>query len=313
LRLSDSKVSILLLTEASQTAILLLSYIGIDIMYGGVSYRILNSSTELYSDFPIKGETICSRLEFLEFIKSGTITLVKSRYTSYVNGKLLMENNVLGGFFTEEDLKGKGMGLLPLKKPNPASLLGRPPLTKINPRADFLTDMQMFYDGDYDVFFYRKRHEMEVEKLYIEPEVRMIDRITLIDFQGGDYGLGLVKAEKRISKDHWSFKVHFKNDPVFPGSLLVEGASHLQMIFALNAGYAYPNEKYILTFEQKRAIIATFRGQVRQMDSTVGFALQLKEIVELENGVRLISDCDVTWQDKIVARVEELSVILEQK
>ena len=313
LRLSDSKVSILLLTEASQTAILLLSYIGIDIMYGGVSYRILNSGTELYSDFPIKGETICSRLEFLEFIQSGTITLVKSKYTSHVDGKLLMKIDVLGGFFTEEDLKAKGMGLLPLKKPDPASLIGRPALVKMKPREELLTNLQMFYDGDYDVFFYRKRHEMEIEKLYIEPEIRMIDRIISIDFQGGDYGLGLVKGEKKITKDHWSFRVHFKNDPVFPGSLLVEGASHLQMMYALNAGYANPNETYILSFEQNRAIIATFRGQVRQMDSTVGFVLQLKEIVELENGVKLVSDCDVIWQDTIVARVEELSVILEQK
>ena len=313
LRLSDSKVSILLLTEASQIAILLLSYIGIDITYGGVSYRILNSSTKLFSDFPIKGETICSRLEFVEFIKSGTITLVKSNYTSHVDGKLLMNIDVLGGFFTEEDLKEKGMGLLPMKKPDPATLMGRAPLAKMKPRKDFLTDLTMFYDGDYDVYFYRKRFEMDVEKLYIEPEIRMVDRIISMDLYGGDYGRGQIIAEKNISKDHWSFAVHFINDPVFPGSLLVEGASHLQMMYALNAGYAIPGEKYILSFEQDRAIIATFRGQVRQMDSVVRFVLQVKEVKELHNGVMLVSDCDVHWQDSIVARVEELSVILEEK
>jgi len=314
LLISDSKVSILLLTEASHVAILLLAYIGIDLAYGGgVSYRILDSATTLHDDFPTKGDTICSRLEFVEFVQSGTITLVKSRYTSHVNGRELLTINILGGFFAEEDLNKGGMGMLPAKLPDPATLAGREPLKRMRPREELLTDLKMFYDSEYDVNFYRTRDSMDIEKLYIDPKAQMIDRIVSIDFYGGNYGLGCIIGEKEITEDHWSFDVHFKNDPVFPGSLLVEGANHLKMVFALNAGYAVPGGKYILSFELERPIKATFRGQVRKMDSVVRFVQHFKEIREIPKGVVLVSDCDVIWQDNIVARIVDLSVILEEK
>ena len=47
----------------------------------------------------------------------------------------------------------------------------------------------------------------------------MVDRITHISEQGGDYGKGEIIAELDIRPDLWFFDCHFIADPVMPGCL----------------------------------------------------------------------------------------------
>ncbi|MDR0469137.1 MAG: hypothetical protein LBH09_04105, partial [Peptococcaceae bacterium] len=76
MKFSENIVTYLFLTEMSQVAVLLLSYIGIDIIYGQeIGYRILNTTVTFHSDFPLPGDTVRSRLEIMEISKSGSITL----------------------------------------------------------------------------------------------------------------------------------------------------------------------------------------------------------------------------------------------
>ena len=51
------------------------------------------------------------------------------------------------------------------------------------------------------------------------PNMLMLDRITLIDNDGGKYGKGQIKAELDIHPDLWFFECHFESDPVMPGCL----------------------------------------------------------------------------------------------
>ena len=47
----------------------------------------------------------------------------------------------------------------------------------------------------------------------------MIDRINVINEDGGEHGKGEVIAELDITPDLWFFDCHFKGDPVMPGCL----------------------------------------------------------------------------------------------
>ena len=47
----------------------------------------------------------------------------------------------------------------------------------------------------------------------------MVDRITSITADGGEFGKGQVIAELDIKPELWFFGCHFKNDPVMPGCL----------------------------------------------------------------------------------------------
>ena len=51
------------------------------------------------------------------------------------------------------------------------------------------------------------------------PNMLMMDRITRITEDGGQFGQGYIEAEFDIHPDLWFFGCHFEGDPVMPGSL----------------------------------------------------------------------------------------------
>lgn len=51
------------------------------------------------------------------------------------------------------------------------------------------------------------------------PPMLMVDRITDITDNGGEFDKGLVIAELDIHPDLWFFQCHFQGDPVMPGCL----------------------------------------------------------------------------------------------
>ena len=72
-------------------------------------------------------------------------------------------------------------------------------------------------------------------KLPQEPML-MVDRIIKISQKGGKFGKGIIKAELDIDPDKWFFKCHFKNDPVMPGCLGLDGFWQLIGFFLSWAG-----------------------------------------------------------------------------
>ncbi len=51
------------------------------------------------------------------------------------------------------------------------------------------------------------------------PPMLMMDRITSLTLDGGEFGKGLAVAELDITPDLWFFACHFVGDPVMPGCL----------------------------------------------------------------------------------------------
>ena len=49
------------------------------------------------------------------------------------------------------------------------------------------------------------------------PPMLMMDRITDISLDGGEFGKGHVVAELDVASDLWFFGCHFAGDPVMPG------------------------------------------------------------------------------------------------
>jgi 3-hydroxymyristoyl/3-hydroxydecanoyl-(acyl carrier protein) dehydratase len=57
---------------------------------------------------------------------------------------------------------------------------------------------------------------------------RMIDRIDTLVEDGGPHRLGFVAGSKTVDPGAWFFQAHFRDDPVWPGSLGLE--SFLQLL-----------------------------------------------------------------------------------
>ena len=66
------------------------------------------------------------------------------------------------------------------------------------------------------------------------PPMLMMDRITDISDDGGEFGKGHICAEFDIKPDLWFFDCHFINNPIMPGCLGLDG---LWQLTGFNLGW----------------------------------------------------------------------------
>jgi 3-hydroxymyristoyl/3-hydroxydecanoyl-(acyl carrier protein) dehydratase len=314
LLMAKSTISYVLLTESAHAAILLFSYIGIDVLSSGtLRYRILDTEVQFHSDFPILGDTLRGILDFVSYSKNGATTLVKLQCSCFSGDRLVMSMNLTGGFFTAQDLtntKGVLTGAKQFEQiEHTAPDFG---IAAIRRQGPLLLDLDLFFNGDYGPKMYATRDAETAEKLYINPLTRMVDRIIALDFDGGTFGCGQVVAEKHIDSSHWSFLVHFINDPVLPGSLLAEVSNQLQILFALNTGHL-DNGDYYLSSLKDLAVKSYFRGQVRPVDSIIRYEQSFRKIIEVDGKASLVSDCNVYWQGIHIVKIQNISVCIERR
>jgi 3-hydroxyacyl-[acyl-carrier protein] dehydratase/trans-2-decenoyl-[acyl-carrier protein] isomerase len=66
------------------------------------------------------------------------------------------------------------------------------------------------------------------------PPMLMMDRITDISADGGEFGKGHIEAEFDIKPDLWFFDCHFPGNPIMPGCLGLDG---LWQLTGFNLGW----------------------------------------------------------------------------
>ena len=100
----------------------------------------------------------------------------------------------------------------------------------------------------------------------------MMDRITLINDDGGEYGKGQMIAELDIDPELWFFDCHFPNDPVMPGCLGLDAMWQLVGFFLGWSGH--PGRGRALGVGEVK-----FTGQVLPTASLVTYTVDLKRVV----------------------------------
>jgi 3-hydroxymyristoyl/3-hydroxydecanoyl-(acyl carrier protein) dehydratase len=101
--------------------------------------------------------------------------------------------------------------------------------------------------------------------------------VVSVQADGGVFGLGEVMGEVDIDPNHWVFQAHFKNDPVMPGTFLVEGCEQLVKFYLCYLGlYTQAHlTPHTLTDHQYSA---KFRGEVKCEAETLRYRLTCKSI-----------------------------------
>lgn len=90
--------------------------------------------------------------------------------------------------------------------------------------------------------------------------------------------------------DHWVFDVHFPDDPIFPGSLLIEGAGQAIAVWAWESGMrGYP--RLVKTS-------AKFKLPVRTSDPIVTYHARIRS-----KGTLCVGEVDVFIGDRLAAVV----------
>lgn len=60
-------------------------------------------------------------------------------------------------------------------------------------------------------------------------QMRQITRVTALDRAG-------IEGEVKLGPDHWVWPQHFPDDPIFPGTLMIEAAGQLIALWAWGQG-----------------------------------------------------------------------------
>ena len=122
------------------------------------------------------------------------------------------------------------------------------------------------------------------------PPMLMVDRITEINDNNGAFKKGSLKAELDIKKDLWFFDCHFKNDPVMPGCLGLDGLWQLVGFFLTwNGGKG-----------RGRALgvgDVKFKGQIRPYHTKITYNIDIKKLLIRNEQVMIWADGNVTTSD----------------
>ena len=101
----------------------------------------------------------------------------------------------------------------------------------------------------------------------------MMDRITHISSEGGEFGKGEIIAELDIHPDLWFFDCHFIGDPVMPGCL---GLDAMWQIVGFFLGWrGNPGRGRALGAGEIK-----FTGQVLPTTKKVSYHLNVKRVIE---------------------------------
>lgn len=104
------------------------------------------------------------------------------------------------------------------------------------------------------------------------PNMLMMDRITHISNEGGQYGKGEIIAELDITPDLWFFDCHFPGDPVMPGCLGLDAM--WQLVGFHLAWLGSPGHGRALGAGEVK-----FSGQVLPTAKKVTYKIDLKRVI----------------------------------
>jgi 3-hydroxymyristoyl/3-hydroxydecanoyl-(acyl carrier protein) dehydratase len=314
----NGRATTYLMDESGHVCLLLLSYMGIDAtMEGKRRYRHTSSESILHGDLPSVGETIRGVLEITSFINSGDTMLVLFTYKCFCGERQVSTVKAVGGFFTDEELR------------NSKGLVYKSEITNSivenGNNHPYIACKKFSFDEEvlkqlYDAALMSQLNEGIISSFdspeyclkYLQqaschPSLRMVDRITEINPHGGRWRLGEIWGEKLIADDHWAFKAHFKNDPIFPGCILTEGLNQLLsfLVVSLGVHVKYPDKEIGATLDLSTKSI--FRGQVEKRSSHLKYHINVKEI-EYGNKFKMIVDAEIYCDDKYIAHSENIGL-----
>jgi 3-hydroxyacyl-[acyl-carrier protein] dehydratase/trans-2-decenoyl-[acyl-carrier protein] isomerase len=132
------------------------------------------------------------------------------------------------------------------------------------------------------------------------PPMLMVDRIPVINGDGGKYGKGEIRAELDVKPDLWFFDCHFESDPVMPGCLGLDALWQLVGFHMVWSGH--PGRGRALGVGKVK-----FFGQVLPKAKLVTYQLDIKRVISRKL-VLAIADGSMSVDDREIYTAEDLRV-----
>lgn len=283
--LEADRIPTALSVEAGQADLFLSAFLGIDLRTRGEAvYRLLDAVVTFHRGLPRVGETIRYDIAIDEFVQQGDAWLFRFRFDGTVAGQpFITMRHGTAGFFTPAALAaGKGIVQTALDR-QPRS--GRRPadwrtLAPLEPTSLDEQRLTALRQGDLETAFGPSFAGLPLRQPRTLPggPLRLLDRVPVIDLQGGRFGLGLIRGELDIHPQDWFLTCHFVDDPVMPGTLMYECCLQTLRVGLLRLGWI--GEAETTAYEPVPGVASRLkcRGQVVPTTRTTAYEVAIKEL-----------------------------------
>ncbi|MGW4129429.1 beta-ketoacyl synthase N-terminal-like domain-containing protein [Amycolatopsis japonica] len=228
--------------EAGQADLLLISWLGVDlVVLGERVYRLLGCELTFHGAPAKPGETLRYRIQIDGHEEHGGIRLFSFHYDAYVGDELRLTMRAgQAGFFTDEELVSTGgVTWNPAQAPVPdADRPIDPPAAGGTVRGFTEEEVRAFTEGSPAECF---GEAWKLTRTHIRTprtgagRLRLLRDVPEYDPSGGPWQRGYLRARLPIDAADWFFEGHFTNDPCMPGNLMLEGCFQA-LAFYLAAG-----------------------------------------------------------------------------
>ncbi|MEV0681819.1 hypothetical protein AB0I60_35400 [Actinosynnema sp. NPDC050436] len=272
-----------LLPELGQGNILLLSWLGVDLTTGGDRvYRALGCELTYHGSPPKVGDTVEFETTVESFAEHSGLLVVAFRAECRVAGQpRLTVRDARAGFFTEADLAGaEGVTWRPGSappRPGPVD----PPLCTAERSAFGPREVRALAAGSpSDCFgspWRRTRAHLRTPRI-AGGELLVLDEVTRLEFGGGPWGRGYLRAESALTGDEWFFAGHFEGDPCMPGSLMLQGCAQALSFYLAASGCTVERDGWRFEPVPERPVRLTCRTQVTPRNRHLVYEVFVREL-----------------------------------
>lgn len=273
-----------LMMEAGQADLLLLSWLGADLRFGGERvYRLLGCRVTFHGGPARPGETLRFAIQVERHVEYHGVGLFFFRYDCHVGDELrITVRDGQAGYFTPAELAAsKGVGWDPGAHCPP----GEPPRAvpaSACTRARFDADaVRAFAEGRPQDCFGAAWSGGGAPGRLVDPRLRRLDSVTEFDPVGGPWRRGFLRAHSAVSPDEWFFAGHFLNDPCMPGTLMFDGCLQAMRFYLTAVEPAAARKDRYIEPVAGEPIDLVCRGQVTPDTRSLTYEVH---VIELRTG-----------------------------
>ncbi len=274
-----------IMIEAGQADLLLISWLGIDLLNQGERvYRLLGCELTYHGSPPQPGETLRYEIHIDGHAEHGGVRLFFFHYDCYVGDELrLSVRNGQAGFFTDAELANTAGVIWDPEQDQPAADAPLdPPAIAGAPRSFDAAAVRAFAEGrPWETFgpgWNTTQAHVRTPRIG-NGRMQLLDQVPEFDPVGGPWRRGYLRAETPIRPDDWFFDGHFKNDPCMPGTLMFDGCLQAMAFYLAAIGFTVGNDGW--RFEPVTGVGYDMRcrGQVTPESRNLTYEVFVSEVV----------------------------------
>ncbi|CAJ1506212.1 beta-ketoacyl synthase N-terminal-like domain-containing protein [[Mycobacterium] kokjensenii] len=272
-----------IMIESGQADLMLISWMGADLLNKGERvYRLLGCEVTYLGGLPEIGDTLRFDIHVDGHARQGDVRLFFFHYDCTIDGVERMSmRNGQAGFFTDEELAASG-GVL--WRPEDETVTGPMEATPAQTARTSLqrADLEAMAAGEiwrtFGAGFELAASHTRTPKIH-GGDMLFVDEVTDLDFTGGPWGRGYLRAVAPVTPENCFFAGHFKNDPCMPGTLMYEATMQTMAIYMTALGMTLDCDGWRFEPVPFETYKLRCRGQVTPTSREVVYEVFVREVI----------------------------------